>query len=251
MRLKKVRTVTSIYSQDNLLTDENFYELRDLSVVFFESRESFMECASMVKWAFKREKRYQHLAHAPGLQLNDLYESNLDGFSVDHVSFLVDKTETSISLVTDFMFTQEICRVLYYEPINRFELSTLKWENSVFFPKKYQNFHGCDLTIIKDELHIMELLGTVFIDHLNARFFECKSDMEGCDLISVEYPFVEESANLLSDPHGDEKMSFMIGPGEPYTDLERTFMMFDSELWMVIGMTLIIGLMTTVILEFV
>ena len=47
------------------------------------------------------------------------------------------------------------------------------------------------------------------------------------------------------------QFSFVIGPGEPYTDLERMFMMFDAELWMAIGMTLVIGLLTTVILDFV
>ena len=43
----------------------------------------------------------------------------------------------------------------------------------------------------------------------------------------------------------------MIAPGEPYTDLERMFMMFDTKLWMAIGTTLVIGLLTTLILDFV
>ena len=251
LRLKSATTVTSIYNYEKGQTEDDFYQLRESSVVFFESVELFKKCASMVKWEFNREKRYQHLAYAPGLQLDDLYESNLNGFSVDHVSFLVDESETSISLVTDYMFTQGGCRSSFFEPINSFELSTLKWEHSIFYPKKYQNFHGCELTIKKDYNNILELMLFIFEDLFNAKLIACESDMENCDLTSIEYPFVGESSNLLSNPHQDEIVTYIIAPGEPYTDLERMFMMFDTKLWMAIGTTLVIGLLTTVILDFV
>ena len=251
LRLKSATTVTSIYNYVEGQTVKGFYQLRESSVVFFKSVNRFKEYASMVKWEFNREKRFHHLVYAPGLQLKDLYESNLNGFSVDHVSFLVDESETSISLVTNFMFTPGFCRVLYFKPINFFDLSTLKWENSSFFPKKYQNFHGCELTINKDDDRIRGLMSDIFEDLFNAKLITIVSDREGFDLTSNEYAFLGPEGFLLSNPHRDDQISFIIAPGEPYTDLERIFMMFDTELWMAIGVTLIIGLLTTVILDFV
>ena len=251
LRLKKATTVTSIYNYEKGQTEDDFYQLRESSVVFFDSVNRFREYASMVKWAFNREKRYQHLAYAPGLQLKDLYESNLNGFSVDHVSFLVEESKTSILLVTNFMFTQEGCRSSFFKPINAFELSSLKWENSVFYPKKYQNFYGCELTIKKDHDRILGLMKVVFKDIFNAKLIAIVSDIDGCDLTSIQYPFLGESSNLLSNPHQDDQISFMIGPGEPYTDLERMFMMFDFETWIAISATLFVGLFVTLSLKFV
>ena len=250
LRIKSATTVTTIYSQDNLLTEEGFYQLRESSVVFFESVDWFKKCASIVKWAFNREKRYQHLAYAPGLQLEDIYESKLDVYSTDHVSFLMNESDVSISLVTGFTYTQEGCRP-YLKPINYFKFSTSKWKNSIFYPKKYENFHGCDLTITLDNNHILDLMVFVFSGLLNARLIKYEPNMKNWDLTSYEDPFFSKTDFLLSIPHRDDKMSFMIATGEPYADLERMFMMFDVELWIAIGITLVIGLLTTVILELV
>ena len=251
LRIKSTTTVTSVYNYEKGQTEDDFYQLRESSVVFFESVNRFKEYASMVKWEFNREKRFQHLAYAPGLQLNDLYNSNLNGFKVDHVSFLVDESITSISLVTNSMFTQGFYQVLHFKSINSFKISTLKWENAIFYPKKYQNFYGCELTIKKENDRILDLMKFVFENLFNASLIVIKSDTEGSDLTSSEYPFIGQINFLLSSPHQDDQISFMIASGEPYTDLERMFMMFDTKLWMAIGTTLVIGLLTIVILDFV
>ena len=190
IRLKSATTVTSIYNYEKGQTEYDFYQLRESSVVFFESVNRFKEYASMVKWEFNKEKRYQHLVYVPKLKLDDLYDSNLNGFKVDHVSFLVDESITSISLVTGFMFTQGFCHILYFKPINSFKLSSLKWDNSIFYQKKYQNFYGCELTIKKENDRIVDLMKFVFENLFNASLIKIKSDTEGSDLTSSEYPFI-------------------------------------------------------------
>ena len=252
LSLKSATTVTKIYSYDKLPFEGDFYQLNESSVVFFESVDFFKDYVTDVQWAFNKEKRYHHLVYAPGLKYKDLYETNLYDFSVDHVSFLVEESEDTITLTTSFKFTQESCRPVLVD-MNSFELSTLKWESSTFFSKKYQNFHGCELTIKNDSSlrTFVNLMKFVFEDHLNARLIPCFFEFEECDLINLEYAYLGQFQFLLSNPHRDDEISFMIGPGEPYTDLERMFMMFDTKLWMAIGTTLVIGLLTTVILDFV
>ena len=92
-------------------------------------------------------QRSQHLVHVPRLTTSDIIETFPDGFLVDQVNFLINETKSSIELVASYMFTERACRVQQLKIINRFNFNTKKWEKSSFYPKKYQNFHGCWLNI--------------------------------------------------------------------------------------------------------
>ena len=130
----------------------------------------------------------------------------------------------------------------------------MKWENSNFYPKKYENFHDCALTISVTSNDMFGLLKKVFEERLKAYLvpgYDSDEAKKTCDLITIEYPVIDQYGVFLSYPHRDKVLTFMIGPGEPYTDLERMFKMFDFETWMAITATLIIGLLATLSLNFV
>ena len=235
------------------LKDENF-SLTESSIVFFDSVTEFRKTAAFVEWVFNREKRFHHLVYVPGLRSSDILETFSDGFQIDHVSFLVHEAEKSIELVSGFMFTQHACKKLQLKKINRFDLDTSKWENPIFYPKKYENFHGCELHASSGFERAEVLMFKIFEGVLNAKIiieengtWECMI----CDLTCEEYPYVGPSGNPLANPFESYVTTFAIGSGEPYTDLERMFMMFDDETWILIAVTLTIGLLVTLGLNFV
>ena len=203
-----------------------------------------------------------HLVYVPGLTTLDIYQTFVDGFEIDHVNFLMHETDNSIELITAYMFTPEACKELQLKTINRFDLQTLEWENSIFYPNKYENFYGCDLIVAwsddNDSYQIFfKLMEMSFKEQLNAKLNRTKVDFpwdcEECDLTSQESAILNYYYELvtLSDPVLFKSYQFAIAPGEPYTDLERMFMMFDFELWIAIIVTLVIALIATLALYFV
>ena len=230
------------------------FNLTESAIVFFDSVTKFRENAALVKWAFNKEKRFHHLVYVPGLTTKDILETILDGFQIDHVSFLMNQSKKSIELVSGFMFTQLACKKLQLKTINRFDLDTSKWNYLTFYPKKYENFHGCELHAAKGETELQSLVSQIFEGVLNAQIIhEVKTTWEcmTCDLTCEEYPFVGPSQNLLSNPHDSYVKTFALGSGEPYTDFERMFMMFDDETWIAIAIILTIGLLVTLGLNFI
>ena len=239
------------------------YKLNEASIVLFGSKECFKALASRIVWNSNKAKRHHHLVYAPGLTSHDVAktfskEFYSDGFRIDHVSFLVNETEKSIDLVSGFMFTEQACHQLQVKKINHFSLKTMEWENSIFYPKKYENFHGCELTMVRVYGDIVDLHRIIFQDHLNATVLQCSLDTtlntpsDVCDLVSSQYPLYHpDQTFLIAYPHRDVAATFLISPGEPYTDLERMFMMFDDGLWIAIGVTLIGAASITLGLNFV
>ena len=244
--------------KDNLdeKSEEEQFQLPDPSIVFFDSVEKFKALARNISW---NSNLHQHLVYVPGLTISDIIETLSDGFLIDEVNFLMNETLNSIDLVTSFMFTEQACRVQQLKTINRFNSNTSKWDGSIFYPKKYQNFHDCELTISKVEgihsgvFHLMEL---IFETGLNAFINEAHQeciDSDDCDLTSIQSFLLplDFKSYVLANPHAFDTYTYIVPPGEPYTDLERMFMMFDTETWIAISATLLIGLLATLSLHFV
>ena len=61
----------------------------------------------------------------------------------------------------------------------------------------------------------------------------------------------EDDDFIIANPHVFEVYTFAVPPGEPYTDIDRMFMMFDLELWIAIGVTLAGALAITLTLHLV
>ena len=240
LEMKSKTTVITIYKYDKLQIEDGFYEFRESSIVFFESVKWFNMFSAKVKWTFNQEKRHHHLVCASGLTAQEIIGTFTDGFSIDHVSFLVEETEKSIELHTTWMFTKVACRELQVARINRFDFDTMEWENLNFYPKKYENFYGCALTMFDTTVDPMI---KIFEDKLKAKIITNDIDKEGfpkCDFTG-SFKLLGVGFGIASYPLHDGFFSFLIGPGEPYTDLERMFKMFDFETWIAITATLIIG----------
>ena len=244
----------------NMKTYEWFF-IRHSSIVFFESAEIFKAMA--IWWMTTEGPQNHHLVYVPDISTLDIIDTYKNRIDIDHVNFLMHETDNSIELVTAYMFTPQACKQLQLKAINRFGIQTLEWENSIFYPKKYENFYGCELTVASTKINpihsnVFNLLKTIFEEQLNAKItfktiVENLWNFEGCDLSTDEIPILNfyRGEFSVSDPILYHNYHFVVGSGEPYSDLERMFMMFDFELWVAILVTLAIALFTTLMLRFV
>ena len=137
--------------------------------------------------------RNHHLVYVPGLTTSDIIETFNDGFEIDHVNFLMHETDNTIELVTAYMFTPQACKELLLKTINRFDLQTLEWENAIYYPNKYENFYGCELTVAENDesdnvfqKEIQELFQIIFVDQLNAILKLSPLSYKECDLSQLD-----------------------------------------------------------------
>ena len=254
LKVKKSNTKIAVFTK--IADGDKIFNLIKPSVLFFDTVSRFKENAKRIGWAANRKQRQQILVHVPGLKKLDILETFPDGFKIDQVSFLMNETKTSIDLVTGYMFTQHACKELQLRTINRFD--TMTWKNSSFYPNKYRNFYKCKLniagTVMADEEN-GELVEVIFTKVLNAELVDYPEktiqDCAECDLSRQNF-YVSGSNTqfILSYPHAYEIHTFAVPPGEPYTDLERMFMMFSFELWIAIVVTFSIAFVTTLSLNF-
>ena len=108
---------------------------------------------------------------------------------------------------------------------------------------------------IIESVFVRLIILTVFTEILNARLYYANNDTftcNKCDLSVQMYPVYEPLDDfIVSYPHIDYAYTILIAPGEPYTDLERMFMMFDFETWVAIALTLTAAILATLGLNFV
>ena len=260
LKIKSANTKVTVLNTN--LDDGEMYELGDSGIVIFDSVKRFLEKSSSIWWVTDERHQNHHLVYVPGLTTLDIIKTFEDGFLIDHVNFLMHETDNSIELVTTYMFTPQACKELQFKTINRFNLQTLEWENSIFYPNKYENFYGCKLIVAHNQedffnLFHYNLMKMIFEEQLNAKLVLTRNEdplcCEKCDL-TIQKLYIKRNYHdkwIRSDPVNFESFRIVIGPGEPYTDLERMFMMFDFELWIAISVTFSIALIATVALNFI
>ena len=285
-KLFKIKSATTSIkvTQEDLSKEEKKFDLGESSIVFFDSVQTFKANALNVKWVTNPTQRTHHLVYVPDLTESNVIETFPDGFLIDHVNFLMNEIKNSIELVATFMFAKDDtksytidyteyyeddgtdgydsrCRKLQLKTINRFNMNVSKWEESSFYPKKYENFYGCTLTVASKDGSSIEghLLNKIFGGLLkasvwnedNSSAFNCSH----CDLTRQQVALFQMNHTsdvfTVSNPHIFTLFTYAVPPGEPYTDLERMFMMFDTETWIAIATTLSIGLLVTLSLHFV
>lgn len=234
------------------------------SLLIFDSAKTFQETRDNITWLSNKRIRYQHLVYVPDLTISDL-EVIEDGFSIDNVNFLMNETDKSIDLVSGFMFTKEKCHQNQFVTINRFNGETERWENSNFYPNKYQNFHECNLSFGLQTFrqislkHVSEETFIELAEHFNFKldykYLELPIFVEGIksnafDLFDTEEGFHGDLLWITSAPFAFERISFCIPPGEPYTAFEKMILPFDSDVWIGIFATFLIGLTTIQVISF-
>ena len=265
LKIKSANTKVTVY-QSELNEDfdnEEKLELGYSGIVIFDSVKSFVESASSLLWVNDERYRNHHLVYVPGLTTSAIIKTFDDGFEIDHVNFLMHETDNSIELVTGYMFTPQACKQLQLKTINRFDLPTLEWDTSIFYPNKYESFYGCELIVACNEgleldVPFYNLLQISFKEQLHAKL-TCDatnvvpSSCEMCDLITQGKSILHDHHEdcIVSDPVIYKSLRIIIAPGEPYTDFERMFMMFDFGLWIAISVTFIIAFTATLVLNFV
>lgn len=92
-------------------------------------------------------------------------------------------------------------------------------------------------------------------NNFSKKFYKDLSEFEdpkiGFDLLQFRaiQSFVDSANSVLSVAFFFEHYALVVPPGEPYTDLERMFMMFDLETWIAVIATLLIGLVAIQIIK--
>lgn len=235
-------------------------KLNTSSILVFDSLQNFKQ--TRISWKMFPEKRFPHLVHIIGGTLSDI-EYIKNGLPIDNVSFLLGETNKSIDLCTSFMFSPGFCRVTKFVKHNRIIKKTMRWETSVFFPKKYQNLHGCTMHIgfVNDSgsMELMIFLTYPMVKALNATFYNFPIKSKNLDKylgdIDLYLEFVPNSAHNNSNkymagyPFYYTKYYFVIPPGEPYSQFEKMFLPFEFEVWIAILVTFSIGFLTIQIIS--
>lgn len=212
--------------------------LNESSVLVFESVDVFIQNAGNIKWLSNPSLRHQHIVYCPGLTTDNIVENIPDGFEIDKVAFLMNETQTSIDLVSSFMFTPQKCRENQLVTVNRFNGKTLEWESDEFYPRKYGNLHSCNLTVCVPKpvtnFKITPLLANLFNFEAN---YVSKSLLKKTDLVEdFVYSSALGSGTMFSSPVFFSTY-VVVAPlnGEPKTQFEKMFLMFDLEVWMAIA----------------
>lgn len=145
-----------------------FFQLNAPSVLIFGSLEDFSAKLFKIKWVNSTENHRKHILYVPNLTQRHALELFPNGFSIDRVAFLMNETENSIDVVSCFMYTPTACKEKQFVTINRFLGSNSSWKNSVFYPRKYRNFHNCSLIAVnsfvgeRSEMPVMPVIGKYF-----------------------------------------------------------------------------------------
>lgn len=240
------------------IRNPSFMKLQMSSILIFDSPKAFKETCNEITWQTHREKLHKHLVYIANASASDIEENIKDGFSIDSVDFLVNETEKSIDLVTSFMFSPQACRSNQLMTINKFLRKTLKWESSTFYPSKYRNFHGCELIVATSEDFEendcrRQILPTI-AHNLNYKIEPKIIDpsvpllmqlLRDVDLTEVGKRDISRLANddlIFGPSYALGRATFFVPPGEPYTALEKMFLLFDLEVWIAIIVTLLIAL---------
>lgn len=165
--------------------------------------------------------------------------------------FLFNEGINCIKLITVKQFTSEGCNKPKIIDVNRFSNQELAWKSDRFIIEKFKNFCGCDIEaltpsgydsvqkyvtkIVQDVSKVLNF--TVKPTVLGTESFE-KFSFMSCELsMNTEFPYT-----IVQEPYFYNPVVFLIPPGEPYTDVEKMFLMFDIYVWMYLVSTFVIAI---------
>lgn len=233
------------------------------SILLFDSVQYFKK---LENWSQKfmdgRGVYNKHLLYAPGLQSQDVTQKFADDPTINGVNFLINYDRKSIELATSFLFTPEECHKNQIRTINRYTRRTQRWDNSTFYPNKYENFHGCLLKVGFDQYAVNypdETILKTFAEQMNFKYkrlavlrehISASDRNNGTDISLFVREALDKSTNLLSCAIAFNDVAFVAPPGKPLTDFERMFAAFDHATWIAIGITFGIALLTIFVIGF-
>jgi hypothetical protein len=223
--------------------------LNSSAIVLFDSGEHFKKYSRKITIGILNPKVFLFVPKR-GIQdlVSDIRPTLMN--SIKNTNFIIQVNKTTVDLIASFEFTPGKCRQPQYKTINRFSTSRMKWDNGTFFPEKYENFHGCPLKVgVNEPLNaapqtsgrITQILAEKLNFQIDEKFAHPREKgydtLDLLDLVQVQsiavFSKMEFSSSLYTDC-----ITFTVPAGEPYTLLEKMFLMFDKETWICIGIIL-------------
>lgn len=232
------------------LCDDQMSFLNTSSLLIFDFPSTFQDMDEKIDWKVNPRTRHKHLVYIANGTTADITVTF--GFDIDKVAFLINESEKSIDLATSFMFTKEKCRENQVVVINRFMKDTMAWEKDNFYPNKYRNLYGCNITLATmistnhSPPGINVRIMTEMSELLQFKLVKDYADSNGFEtmLIRGRHDFYDVAASLryqwsLSVIITSEQSVFVIPSGQPLTSLEKLLSPFDFTIWMLISATLL------------
>jgi hypothetical protein len=241
------------------------------AIILFDSVDKYEESKNKLSWIVNKEL---WLKAFPNILFFVPKRGNLDFIEqlaskpihIEGASYLRVVNDTTVDFVTSFMFEPGKCREPQYKTINRFSRSSMKWDNETFFPEKYENYNGCELVVANGNDHFTASTEVINIlaKELNFKVNNAVMDHKNHQLFDLYNVFASQNINLFgrfdfSSVLHNDFVTCTVPAGEPYTMLEKMFLMFDKATWICIGVTLggavvviqVINLMSITIQKFV
>lgn len=245
-------------NEDNL----TITKLKSPSIIFCESFSQFEKVTRNLTWQPYSNKRLPHLVYVPKISIHDI-ENIQDGFRIDKVNFLVKSNESTVELLTSYMFTDERCKTSQVRSINSFSAQSGKWKSKNFYPEKYRNFYGCSLIVLMSPTFEKMNFLSFMAFHLNF-----KPKIKAVSLLSFygdpvvlhrtlaeAHDIALDMAFLRDDRLDQTRMLFidtmrlLLPPGEPFTEIERLLHPFDKETWACLIATFVLTLIVIQIIN--
>jgi hypothetical protein len=237
--------------------NEFFEEMTTPAIMLFDSKEVFHEYFQLLMSDLKFKTK--HLVYAPGMMSKDITKNISSENYIADTNFLVDFQGSSIDLAASYLFTPDACNKNQIKTINRYSALTKRWENSTFYPEKYQNFYNCTIEVGYVDgytnhigFRIFQELSRQFsfkIKRIRGETFEDISSSI-TDIITSQDNASDEEDFTLSSAIFFDYLAFVVPPGEPMTDFERMFAVFDHETWIGILVTFLVSLAFVQVIKF-
>lgn len=253
--LRKLAGKVSV--QITIKSNEFFEEMTTPAIMLFDSKEIFHKYFQLLMSNLKFKTK--HLVYAPGMMSKDITKNISSENYIAFTNFLVDFQGSSIDLAASYLFTPEACNKNQIKTINRYSALTKLWENSTFYPEKYQNFYNCTIKVGYVYGHtnrmgflIFEELARQFnfnIKRIRGEKFEDISSSITDIITSQDVASGEEDFTLSSAIYFDY-LAFVVPPGKPMTDFEKMFAAFDHETWIGILVTFLMSLAFVQVIKF-
>lgn len=223
--------------------------LNTTSILAFDSLRNFERIASKIIWQSNPHTHRKHLVSIANLAIEDLYSLQLEkDFSFECVKFLT--AEKSIDLVENVMFSPRICHQRRWNIINHFDTTTRLWNHSDYYPNTNRDLFGCPLVVAvttrglsRVARNTIEILSTVRNFTVLRKYYVFTPANHVPFRFDFIEQFIEDGVTAVPSVRLDfTVIHHAIPPGEPYSQFEKMFMMFDFEVWLAIIFTLLSAL---------
>lgn len=130
---------------------------------------------------------------------------------------------------------------------NRFNGMDSTWNSSILFPPKYDDLHGCHLTLVthSQQGYLPEFFPTLagsmnFILDVEISETLTPELISDKDFFRMFHTFYSDiSKFIVTKGFKIVQFSYFVPDGEPYTQFEKMWMMFDPDVWIAICCTLL------------